>query len=196
LTQTPASLLDCLREHPDDNEAWQRFDDIYRPLLRAWLGRYSLQPYDLEDIVQEVLTTVLSELRPAPGSRAVFRYDPARGRFRSWLRQILANRLREFWDARKRAPVFAEDVLNQLEDPNSELSRRWDREHDQHVIRRLLAQLEPDFRPATWQAAQRQFAGEDPKTVAAALGLSLDAVYLAKSHVLKRLRAAGRGLFD
>ena len=42
MSQTPPSLLQRLRETPDDADAWRRFDAIYRPLLSGWLRRYSL----------------------------------------------------------------------------------------------------------------------------------------------------------
>src|SRR5262249_14949258 len=136
VSPTPPSLLFRLREAPADSDAWRQFDAIYRPLLTGWLRRYSLQADDAADLVQEILQAVCREL-PS------FHYDPARGRFRGWLRQIMVNRLREFWRARKRERAFVAPLVEQLQDPGSDLSRRWDREHDQHVLQTLLAQLEP-----------------------------------------------------
>jgi RNA polymerase sigma-70 factor (ECF subfamily) len=62
LTQTPASLLHRLREASPDADAWRQFDDLYRPLLAAWLRRYALQPHDADDLVQDILQTVAAEL--------------------------------------------------------------------------------------------------------------------------------------
>jgi RNA polymerase sigma-70 factor (ECF subfamily) len=90
VAQTPLSLLNRLREHPADGEAWQRFDGLYRPLLFIWLRRYSIQQQDADDLVQQVFEVVLREMPH-------FRYDPDRGNFRGWLRGILVNRLRDFW---------------------------------------------------------------------------------------------------
>jgi RNA polymerase sigma factor (sigma-70 family) len=189
VSQTPPSLLHRLREAPHDADAWRRFDEIYRPLLTGWLRRYSLQVHDADDLVQQVLESVLREL---PG----FRYEPTRGRFRGWLRQIMVNRLREFWRARKRQRAFVAPLLEQLQDADSELSRRWDREHDRHVLQALLSQIKDDFAATTWQAFQHVMAGEEPTSVAAALGLSVNAVYLARSRILKRLREAAQDLTD
>ncbi len=55
MAPTPPTLLNRLREAPEDADAWRRFDAIYRPLLRRWLGRYALQPHDSDDLVQEIL---------------------------------------------------------------------------------------------------------------------------------------------
>jgi len=189
MSQTSPTLLNSLRAAPDDAEAWRRFDAIYRPLLTSWLRRYTLQVHDADDLVQDILQTVLRELPH-------FRYDPGRGHFRGWLRQIMVNRLREFWSARKRDRASVEPLLEQWQDSSSDLSRRWDREHDQHVLQAMLAQLEPDFAPTTWQAFRRQLAGEEPTVVAAGLGLSVNAVLLAKSRILKRLRDLAHDLTD
>jgi DNA-directed RNA polymerase specialized sigma24 family protein len=119
-----------------------------------------------------------------------------------WLRGILANRLRDFWRARRRRPLatgdsdFHDQVLQQLEDPTNDLTRLWDRKHDQHVARQLLALVKPDFSPVTWQAFSRVLEGERAAKVAADLGISVNAVYLAKSSVIKRLREEMEGLTD
>ncbi len=189
MSPTPPSLLNRLREAPPGSDSWRRFDDIYRPLLGRWLRRYSLQAHDVDDLVQNVLETVCRELPQ-------FHYEPARGHFRGWLRQVMVNRLREFWRARKRDRVFVEPLLEQLQDPGSELSQRWDREHDQHVFQALLAQIEPEFAATTWTAFQRIHAGERPTAVAAALGLSVNAVFLARSRILKRLRELAQEMTD
>jgi RNA polymerase sigma-70 factor (ECF subfamily) len=187
MSQTPPSLLHRLREAPDDADAWRRFDDIYRPLLGGWLRRYALQASDVDDLVQVILQAVFREL-------PCFHYDPARGHFRCWLRQIMVNRLREFWRAKKRDRAFVESLLKQLQDPSSDLSQRWDREHDQHVLQALLAQIEPQFAAKTRQAFHRLLAGEEPRAVAAALGLSVNAVLLARSRILKCLREAAQDM--
>jgi RNA polymerase sigma-70 factor (ECF subfamily) len=86
-------------------------------------------------------------------------------------------------------------LLDQLEDPNSDLSRLWDQEHDQHVVRRLLDLIEPDFRPTTRQAFRRQVVdGAPAEVVALELGLTVNAVLIAKSRVLQQLRRQAGGL--
>jgi RNA polymerase sigma-70 factor (ECF subfamily) len=192
MSATSATLLERLRDRTDA-EAWRRLFDLYTPLLAGWLRRYSLQPTDVDDLVQEVLAAVARE---APH----FRHSGRPGAFRHWLRTILANRLREFWRARRSRPAVAggsdfADMLEQLEDPGSGISGRWDREHDEHVARRLLGMIEPLFAPPTWQAFRRVvLEGERPDGVAAELGLSVNAVFIAKSRVLRRLRQEARGL--
>ncbi len=188
MAQTPPTLLNRLREAPEDADAWRRFDALYRPLLTSWLRRYALQPHDCDDLVQDILQAVLSELPQ-------FHYDPVRGHFRGWLRQIMVNRLRAFWRG-ERNNAAIEPVLDQLQDPASDLSRLWDREHDQHVLKGMLAQLEPDYAPATWHAFRRLLNGDDAGEVAGTLGISVNAVLLTKSRILKRLRDLAHDLTD
>lgn len=188
---TPISLLERLRLRPD-SASWERLVALYTPLIRGWLGRYALQPSDVDDLTQEVLGTLLRELPQ-------FRHDLRRGAFRRWLRTIAVNRLRTFWRGRRRAAGQADldAALDRLEDPDSDLSRRWDEEHDRHVARRLLELIEPEFEPATWQAFRRLvLEGQPTAEVARALGVSPNAVRIAKSRVLARFRKEAEGLLD
>src|ERR1019366_10658239 len=82
-----------------------------------------------------------------------------------------------------------DDFLSQLEDPNSELAKEWDREHDRHVSQKLLELVKNDFEPTTWDAFCRfALEGTPAAKVAVEFGISENAVLLAKSRVLKRLR--------
>lgn len=73
----------------------------------------------------------------------------------------------------------------------------WDREHDEYHAARAMRVVEADFALATWAAFRRQVIdGLAPAAVAEELGLSVNAVVLAKSRVLKRIRAELRGLVE
>jgi RNA polymerase sigma-70 factor (ECF subfamily) len=87
--------------------------------------------------------------------------------------------------------------MSQLEDPASRLSQEWDQEHDRTVLKKLLAIVQPDFADATWKCFQR-FAldGIPAAQVAAELGITENAVLLAKSRILKRLHQEAAGLIE
>jgi RNA polymerase sigma-70 factor (ECF subfamily) len=194
MLETSISLLERLRLHPDA-PSWQRLVDLYTPLIRSWLLRHSLQASDVDDLVQEVMSVLVREL---PN----FQHERRTGAFRRWLRRITVNRLRVFWRGGHGGPeaVGGSDfgqLLAQLEDPDSSLSREWDLEHDRHVARRLLELIEPDFEPATWQAFRLLvLEGKPTAAVAAELGLTPNAVRIAKSRVLSRLRQEMEGLVE
>ena len=193
MDDTSLSLLERVQHRPSES-AWRDVVELYTPLLDDWLTRFKLQIADREDLVQESLTTVLQHL----GS---FRHH-GQGSFRAWLRAVVANRVREFWRRRGRHPQatgnsdFAE-MLQQLESPDSHLGRLWDAEHDRYVAHRLLARIEPLFEPATLEAFRRvAIEGQKPRDAAAALDLSVNAVLIAKSRVLRQLRQELKGLTE
>jgi RNA polymerase sigma-70 factor (ECF subfamily) len=191
--ETSVSLLGRLAGAPTDDD-WRRLDDLYQPLLRAWMARAGVPASDVDDLAQEVLLIVFREI-------AGFERR-GHGAFRAWLRLILAHRVRDYFRGQKYRPIATGDSdfqgrLDELESPDSALSRLWDREHDEHVAASLMQRVRGDFAPATWQAFRRHvLEGEPAVQIAEALGLSLNSVLLAKSRVLKRLRQEAVGLVD
>jgi len=194
MSETSFSLLNRLRMQPDA-ESWRRLVKLYTPLIQGWLRRHDFSPADADDLTQEVMAVVVRELPR-------FEHNQQRGAFRNWLRTITGNRLRTLWRSRQRgAPATGGSdflkMLDELEDPHSHLSRLWDRQHDQHVARRLMELVEPQFEPTTWRAFRRTVIdGAKAATVSAELNISVNAVLLAKSRVLSRLRQEMEGLTD
>jgi RNA polymerase sigma factor (sigma-70 family) len=190
---TSVSLLERLTGAPTDDD-WRRLDELYRPLLRAWMARAGVGASDVDDLVQDVLLIVFREI-------AGFEWRGP-GAFRAWLRTILAHRVLDYFRGQKYRPTATGGSdflrrLDELESPDSALSRLWDREHDEYVATALMQRVQGDFAPATWQAFRRHaLEGEPAMHVAAALSLSLNAVLLAKSRVLKRLRQELAGLVE
>jgi RNA polymerase sigma-70 factor (ECF subfamily) len=194
MSVTSASLLQRACDL-EDHEAWCQLVELYTPLIRGWLGRYAQQSADADDLVQEVFQAISRKLPE-------FRHNRRTGAFRAWLRTIAVNALRQSWRAGRFQPRatgssdFA-SVLDQLASPASELSRLWDREHDRYLIQRMLGRLEPDFRTSTWRAFHRVvLEGATPEMVAAELGLTVNAVLIAKSRVLQRLREQIQDLIE
>jgi RNA polymerase sigma-70 factor, ECF subfamily len=192
--ETSLSLVERLRQSPE-NESWNQLADLYTPLIRAWLRRYDVQDSDADDLIQEVLLAVSKDL-------SEFEHAGQPGTFRGWLKAILINRLRKFWRARDRRPQARGDSeidarLAQLGDPASEMSQVWNREHDQYVLRQLMALAEPHFEPTTWNAFRRvALDGAKPDVVAQEMGISRNAVVIAKCRVLSRLRQESEGLIE
>jgi RNA polymerase sigma-70 factor (ECF subfamily) len=192
--ETSLSLLEVLAGTPGEDD-WQRLHDLYQPLLRSWLARAGVPDVDADDLIQDVLLVVFREVKDFT------RQHP--GSFRAWLRGILANRIRNYFrdpPTHRPAPTGGSEYLqrlNELESPHSTLSALWDREHDEHVVAMLLRKVERHFTPTTWQTFRRYvMEGVPAAQVADELGLSLNSVLLAKSHVLKRLRQEIGGLID
>ena len=191
---TSASLLDRVKADPRST-AWQRLVEIYEPLVRGWLRRHQTLSHDADDVVQDVLAVVVRRLPD-------FEHNGRVGAFRTWLRTITANCLRDHWRSGKRRPTATGDtdfqqILVQLEDPTSNLSKLWDQDHDRHVTRKLLEMLRNDFEATTWRAFERTALDGVPANQAAQeLGLTPNAVFIARSRVLARLRQEAAGLLE
>jgi RNA polymerase sigma-70 factor (ECF subfamily) len=188
MSTTPVSLLQRLRRQPA-REDWERLVSMYTPLLYYWARRAGLQQTDAADLVQDVLSILVKKLPD-------FEYDPARS-FRSWLRTILLNE----WRKRRRRPNIATASPSDprlaevaLTDETELLSEE---EYRARLTARALELMRSLFHETTWRACWELVVNERPGAeVAAELGLSLDAVYAARSRVLRRLRQELAGLLD
>lgn len=188
MNTTSISLLERLRQ-PGEAEAWARLVELYTPLLYSWACRMGLQEQDAADLVQEVFMVLVQKLPE-------FVYDRQRS-FRGWLRTILANKLR---DRQRRAIAFPcgheEGVLANRAGPD-DFEAIWDAEYRQNLVARALELMQAEFQPTTWKACwEAVVSGRPTADIAADLGITVDAVYAAKSRVLRRLRQRLEGLLD
>jgi RNA polymerase sigma-70 factor (ECF subfamily) len=188
MATTSLSLLERLRQ-PNEEAAWARFVELYAPLIYYWARRAGLQAADASDLVQDVFTTLVRYLPR-------FNYDEHKS-FRTWLRTVTLNKWREKQRRRVVRTVPQDDAaladLASAECPDA-ISES---EYHQFVARRALELMQVEFPAATWKACWAVVVlGRAPADVAAELGLSVDAVYTAKSRVLRRLRQELAGLLN
>lgn len=188
MDSTPASLLEQLR-HSTDPRAWRRFVDLYSPLLFFWAGKMGLHGQNAADLVQEVFLVLVNRLPE-------FRYNPSQS-FRSWLRTILVNK----WRASRRRALERQPpgaLPADLAAAGPDFADLFDEdEHRRYLIQRAVQLLHSDFQPTTWKAFWEWVVnGRSPAEVAAELGITIAAVYLAKARVLRRLREELAGLVD
>jgi RNA polymerase sigma-70 factor (ECF subfamily) len=188
MDRTPASLLERLQVAPDE-QAWVRLVDLYTPLLYGWTRRLGLPAQDAGDLVQDVLTVLVQKLPE-------FTYDRHK-RFRGWLWTILLNKWRDIRRRERAAPVVADNPsLSDLADPN-EPQALDEAEYRHYLVGRALDLMRSEFQPTTWQACwEYVVVGRPAAEVAAQLGTSVAAIYVAKSRVLSRLRRELDGLLD
>jgi RNA polymerase sigma factor (sigma-70 family) len=179
---TRLSLLARL-ENPDDTAAWHQFVELYGRLVYGFARDRGLQDADASDLTQEVFL----EIAPRAGR---WHYDPARGSFRHWLYGVTRHKLARFFERRGVQAVGGTVDNHRLaEEPSPEDPESvWEKEFRQQLFRVAAAKIEGDFAPNTWRAFWRTAVdGEEGATVAAELGMSVGAVYVAKSRVLARL---------
>lgn len=188
MTESPltrASLLIRLRDHAD-TDAWSSFLNDYGPMLYRFIRSRGLQDADAADMVQEVMRSV---------GLAIDRldYDKEKGGFRAWLFHITRNRLATFYEKRKRqGPVFDEStseasLVTRMQD--SELDQQWELEHQRQLVAQAMDRIQPTVETNTWLAFEMTAIKDvDADEVAAHLGMTKGAVYVARSRVTAKLR--------
>jgi RNA polymerase sigma-70 factor (ECF subfamily) len=188
---TRPSLLVRIRD-ARDSQAWAQFVEVYAPLVYAYGRRHGLQDADAADLTQDALRVVCAAIRS-------FEYDPRRGSFRGWLLTVVRNRLYRL-RARQARPgegsgdTSAHEQLAAVAAPD-EREDEWEREYERRQFHWAAEQVRGQVQEATWQAFWRTAVeGQSGQEVAAELGISVAAVYLAKSRVMARLKEMVRQL--
>jgi RNA polymerase sigma-70 factor, ECF subfamily len=157
-------------------------------MLFHWARRSGLSEDDAADLVQEVFVVLVQTLPTFQSDRS--------GKFRKWLRTVLLNKLR---DGKRRAIRAARALAERPQDAelpdNAELF--WEREYHQELARRALRLMQAEFTPNTWKACWETVVRDRSSAdVARELGITENAVYIARCRVLRRLRQELTGLVE
>jgi RNA polymerase sigma-70 factor (ECF subfamily) len=187
MDSTPVSLLERLRQPAADKD-WERFVELYTPLLHHWGRRCGLKGQDLDDLVQDVLTTLVQKLPE-------FSYDQTKS-FRGWLWTVTLNT----WKNSRRRPslpfVPADSGLSDATVPDPAAAVE-EAEYRSYLVGRALELMQDRFPPTTWQACRALLVeGKSAAEVAEQFGLGVPTVYVYKSQVLAQLRLELAGLLD
>lgn len=171
-----------------DALAWRRLMDLFGPTVYSWCRRAGLKAEDAADVGQEVFQAVATHI-------ADFRRTSPGDTFRGWLWTITHNKIRDFWRRRQghaegAGGSAAQWALGQIPQQDSGSFSAMDLPDTRSsLLRRALELIQKEFTEQTWQAFCRVTVEEQaPADVAAALGMSVGAVYIAKSRVVHRLR--------
>jgi RNA polymerase sigma factor (sigma-70 family) len=191
LFPTRQSLLSRLRDW-QDQEGWREFFESYWRLIYNVARKSGLPDAEAQDVVQ---TTFIYLARRMPN----FRYDRARGSFRSWLRVVTRSRISVY---RRKASAGEKLIreplsegeggfdLEQVPDPAAdELDSVWQREWEENLVSTAYRKLRSKVSAQQLLIFRVAAQGELPlKQVAKKLGVSLAQVYLAGGPVVQ-----GRG---
>jgi RNA polymerase sigma-70 factor (ECF subfamily) len=170
-----------------DAEAWQRLAELYGPLVYHWCRRSGVTTEDAADVVQEVFATVAARV-------AEFRHKGPGDSFRGWLRVITRNKVGDQFRRLRGRPkaeggTGAQERFQEVPQPSVPSSAADDAQEERLLAHGALDVVRAEFEDRTWQAFWRVAAdGQSPASVAEDLGMTLHAVYKAKSRVLCRLR--------
>jgi RNA polymerase sigma-70 factor (ECF subfamily) len=165
---------------------------LYGPLVYRWCRRAGLREEDARDVGQEVFIAV---------ARSIGEYQHQS--FRGWLRVITD---RKVIDRLRHAPTGGEgvggsDAQKVIEGVTVDWAPK-DKANEEADDRLLLLRQAVELVLSSCQDATRQaflrivIGEEDPAAVASDLGVTENAVYLAKSRLLKRIRDEFAELVD
>ncbi|MEQ8768077.1 MAG: sigma-70 family RNA polymerase sigma factor [Planctomycetota bacterium] len=177
---TRGSLLERLRK-PDDGEAWQRFFELYAPLILSYALARGLTRADAEEVRDQTLELLCRKLRS-------FRYDRHRGRFKAWLHRIVRAKVIDLHRKRRHLPLHPEDgekLACPTPTPEEAWESQWRAEHLRYALRRLRLRVsERDY-----DIFCRLLMGEETvEAICVHLEINANQVYKAKARVLKAVR--------
>ena len=189
MPQPPETRQSLIQRLPDaaDIDAWDRFVEIYEPLLFRLARAKGLQAADAEDFVQEVLTAV---------SKAIGRWvaDENRGKFRVWLFRIAQNLAANFLTRPKHKRWGSGDsqvakLLNELPANPGLSSELFRREYQRELFRWAAEKVREQVSETQWKAfwltsVENQAIAE----VAIELQMSVGSIYIARSRITARIR--------
>ena len=168
-----------------DPDAWRRLAAVYGPLVYGWARRAGLNRDDAADITQEAFRAVVAKC-------PTLRHGRLGDTFRGWLWTITRNKVRDFWRGQADHPAVggssSREFLLLVADDDSGSSSGPPPAQD-GPLRRAVEFVRAEFEARSWQAFWRvTVEGRPAAAVAAELGLTPNAVYLARSRILRRLR--------
>ena len=177
-----------------DQRAWADFVKQYEPLLFNTARKLGLNSNDAVDAVQEVfvhLGSVVPQWKPTgrPGA------------FRAWLVRVARNQMLSV--IQRTNMLKAESAGNEanefvLADQDGfRESTYFNIEFRRTVFLHVVQKIRDSFSERTWQAFWFTYMDQrSPPEIAAELGLTTGAVYIARSRVMSRLQSEIKLLVD
>ncbi len=167
--------------------AWERLVRLYEQTVYVWCRGAGVSEADAADVSQEVFAAVARHL-------ADFRRERPGDSFRGWLWTITRNKVRDHWrrhvdQVQASGGTTAQEEMNQVPEVGPPDSEAGAEAEPGDLYRRALELIRSEFEERTCRAfVMVTVEARRPADVAAALGMTPGAVYIAKSRVLKRLR--------
>lgn len=190
---TTTLLLSRLHD-TGDAEAWGQFDARFRGVILSAALRLGLSRSDAEEAAQETMFQALRDYKAG-------KYDRTRGRLSSWIVSIAHHRIVDIQRARRPTGEDLGHASQTAREP--EVAEAFERALERHIFERAWATVRSEGRMAEPTLAAFELTalrGVPAQAAAAACGMSVDQVYVAKNRVAKRLQEAveivGRAVRD
>ena len=191
--ETSNTWLQSMKDADAESSGWRYLLESYEPMVRSILAQKGLDDSSADDVAQNVMAIVSKKLRDFERQRP--------GSFRTWLRSITVNCLRDFLKSRhyrSRAAGGTEmlDMANSMADSSSEFTKLWNQQHAAHVLEELLKAVTPEFSAKSIEIFRRlAINNESVDCVARDLEMTKNACVVARSRVFRRLRSVADEVF-
>jgi RNA polymerase sigma factor (sigma-70 family) len=180
-SQTSLTLMELLRERPQNAHAWDRFVRRYHPKIFGWCRAWGLQEADAEDVTQDVLAKLIPKM-------ACFRYDESRC-FRAWLKTVTQHVLSDLNASRRRAVGSQAIPLLETLEARADLETRIEEIFNRELLDLAIARVRARVAAATWEAFRLTTFEECTGAEASQLlGMPVASVFVAKHRVQKILK--------
>ncbi|NOY81096.1 MAG: sigma-70 family RNA polymerase sigma factor [Kiritimatiellaeota bacterium] len=193
---TSPTLLDQLRD-TDDQAAWQRFFDLYSPLIIGFSRRRGCSLHQAHDVLQESMVCLMKAL-------PVFQYDQARGRFRAFLFRIVDARIKDAYRRNRRYCLTADEPRPAgwgdapAADPEQNANTApelWDRMWDYNLLVNALDKVRRRVNTRTFRSFEMYVLQEKSAAeVSARLGIAQNTVHQHRNRIIRMLRGELRKL--
>lgn len=168
----------------EDKAAWGRFFDLYAGFVFAIARSKGLSADDADDVVQSVFTDLARKL-------PTFEYDRAKGRFRSYLLELINWRIIDKLKSRKRETELMsaygqETKTSQASGgPSSSVEQEWQSQALNEALRRLKSEVKKEHFAAFVEST---IEGVDTETVMKLHDISRDNLYQIRTRLTAKLK--------
>lgn len=172
------------------NDAWKQIVAIYARLLLYWCRQEGVAKSDLHEVTQEAFLSI---------HKSLGRYDKSKGSFRGWARRIAKRRAADYFRGQRKDVCTAAggstacQIVHNLQNPDPISVSKEKRLLYQQALELIQCEFQEKHQTAFKLMVLE---GWKANEVAANLGMTENAVYMARHHILKRLKSAFAGALD
>ena len=178
---TRSSVLAAVKD-TGDAAAWARFFDLYAGFVFAIARSKGLNSEDADDIVQGVFSELACRM-------PTFEYDRTKGKFRTYLLELVKWRVLDKLRADKRESelnaTYCEEEKSVPVSESAFIDREWQNAAFNEALRRLQEEARPDHFAAFVESTVE---GIDTETVMRLHGMSRDNIYQIRARFTAKLK--------
>jgi len=180
-TPTNYTLLERVLDH-DDQNAWRELEGFYQKFIYYMLNEIGVSSNDIDDVSQQVMIALATNLR---------QYDRNKGKFRSWLKQIIRNsaymHYRKVYAHQRKIDAFAEELNHSVDLIRNEFDELIEAEWESFIAKEALNNVRQNYGGSAVAAFELSQSGIKADEIAQNLGIEVSSVYTYNKRVKKSL---------